>query len=117
MLPQTCSGGTFLGMDVWFRYEPDGPMVLQDVTFELRAGQTLGIVGRTGSGKSTLVEMIPRLLEPTPSGTVRVDGRDVRDFPLGVLRAHRGWAPIRPHMPQSASASAPRRSPERKYEP
>ena len=49
---------------VSFRYEDDEPLVLDDINFDLPAGGTLGIVGRTGSGKSTLVEMIPRLIEP-----------------------------------------------------
>jgi ATP-binding cassette, subfamily B, multidrug efflux pump len=77
---------------VSFRYEPEGPDVLQDLTFEAPAGSTLAIVGRTGSGKSTVVEMIPRLLDPT-QGTVRVDGRDVRDIPLDVLRSNIGYVP------------------------
>ena len=79
--------------DVTFRYADDGPDVLRDVSFHLDAGQTLGIVGRTGSGKSTLVEMIPRLIEPTPSGVVRIDGRDVREIPLDVLRSAVGYVP------------------------
>ena len=65
---------------------------LEDVSFEIEAGQMLAIVGRTGSGKSTLVEMIPRLIEPE-KGTVRVDGRDVRDIPLDVLRSGIGYVP------------------------
>ncbi|ARA94900.1 ABC transporter ATP-binding protein [Rhodothermaceae bacterium RA] len=77
---------------VGFRYEAEGPPVLQDVTFDVPAGSTLAIVGRTGAGKSTLVEMIPRLLDPT-EGTVRIDGRDARTIPLQVLRSHIGYVP------------------------
>lgn len=77
---------------VTFRYEPDGPAVLDDVTFEVPDGVTLGIVGRTGSGKSTLIRMLPRLLEPG-SGRVVVGGRDVREVPLDVLRATIGYVP------------------------
>ncbi len=78
--------------DVSFRYEDEGPDVLDGVSFQLDADQTLGIVGRTGAGKSTLVELIPRLLEPT-AGRVVIDGRDVREIPLEVLRAHIGYVP------------------------
>ena len=78
--------------DVRFRYEDEGPDVLEGISFDVRAGSTLAIVGRTGSGKSTLVEMIPRLVEPT-SGEVRIDGRDVRAIPLQVLRRHIGYVP------------------------
>jgi ATP-binding cassette subfamily B protein len=77
---------------VSYRYKTDGPDVLTEVSFTVPAGSTLAIVGRTGSGKSTLVEMVPRLLDPT-AGVVRVDGRDVREFPLQTLRAHIGYVP------------------------
>ncbi len=77
---------------VFFRYEEDGPWVLEDVTFEVPAGAALAIVGRTGAGKSTLVEMISRLLDPD-QGAVRIDGRDVRDLPLQTLRASIGYVP------------------------
>lgn len=77
---------------VSYRYEPGGPDVLHDISFEVPAGSTLAIVGRTGSGKSTLVEMIPRLLDPT-EGTVSIDGKDVRRIPLQVLRSSIGYVP------------------------
>ncbi|MBN1835626.1 MAG: ABC transporter ATP-binding protein [Spirochaetales bacterium] len=66
--------------------------VLQGITLELPRGGSLGILGRTGSGKSTLVQLLPRLLDPPP-GTVFLDGTDVRDFDLGVLRAGVSMAP------------------------
>ena len=78
--------------DVTFRYTPDGPPVLDGVSFEVPAGSSVGIVGRTGAGKSTLVELIPRLMDPT-AGTVRVDGTDVREMPLRTLRAAVGYVP------------------------
>jgi ATP-binding cassette subfamily B multidrug efflux pump len=78
--------------DVSFRYLPEGPDVLRDLDFDVPAGTTLGIVGRTGSGKSTLVELIPRLIEPT-EGVVKIDGRDVQTIPLDVLRQHIGVVP------------------------
>jgi ATP-binding cassette, subfamily B, multidrug efflux pump len=78
--------------NVTFRYTDDGPDVLQDISFEVPAGTTIGIVGRTGSGKSTLVELIPRLIEPA-SGVVKVDDRDVQTIPLAVLRSGIGYVP------------------------
>lgn len=77
---------------VSFRYEDKGETVLKDVHFDVPAGSTLAIVGRTGSGKSTLVEMIPRMLDPD-HGTVRIDGRDVREIPVETLRSSIGYVP------------------------
>jgi ATP-binding cassette subfamily B protein len=77
---------------VSFRYAPDGPDVLCDLDFDLPAGKTLAVVGRTGTGKTTLVELLPRLLDPT-DGVVKIDGHDVRTLPLAVLRRHIGMVP------------------------
>jgi ATP-binding cassette subfamily B protein len=74
-----------------FAYEPDRP-VLQDVSLRVQAGQTVAVVGATGSGKSTLVSLIPRLFDPPP-GTVFVDGVDVRELPLSRLREAVGFVP------------------------
>jgi ATP-binding cassette subfamily C protein len=63
--------------DVAYAYEPDGKTVLEKVDVELRPGEWLGIVGATGAGKSTLVDLMIGLLDPM-SGVVRVDGVDVR---------------------------------------
>jgi ATP-binding cassette subfamily B protein len=70
----------------------DGAAVLHDVSFEVPAGSTLGITGRTGCGKTTLVSLMARLVEPPP-GTVLLDGHDVRDLPLEQLRATMGVVP------------------------
>ncbi len=78
--------------NVSFRYGEKGPYVLQDVSFDVPAGSTLAVVGRTGSGKTTLVEMIPRLLEAT-RGTVRIDDRPIRRIPLDVVRSSIGYVP------------------------
>lgn len=78
--------------NVSFQYDSDTGRVLQDISFEIEPGDTLGIVGRTGSGKSTLVRMIPRLIEPT-KGRVEIDGRDIRKVPLEVLRENIGYVP------------------------
>jgi ATP-binding cassette subfamily B protein len=78
-----------------FRYgERD---VLQDVSFTVKAGQTVAIVGGTGSGKSTLVNLLPRIQDP-PRGTVFIDGRDVRDIPLSDLRGAIGFVPQEPFL-------------------
>jgi ATP-binding cassette subfamily B protein len=77
---------------VSYRYLPEGPDVLRDLSFEVSAGTTLGIVGRTGAGKSTLIELIPRLIEPT-EGVVNIDGRDVQTIPVRTLRQHIGIVP------------------------
>jgi len=71
--------------------------VLSDVSFSVKAGDTLAIVGGTGSGKSTLVNLLPRLYNP-PRGTVFIDGRDVRDIPLGELRTSIGFVPQEPFL-------------------
>ncbi len=78
-----------------FRYgERD---VLQDVSFTVKAGETVAIVGGTGSGKSTLVNLLPRIQDP-PRGTVFIDGRDVRDIPLSDLRGAIGFVPQEPFL-------------------
>jgi ATP-binding cassette subfamily B protein len=67
-------------------------VVLRAIDLTVPAGQTLAIVGQTGSGKSTLVNLILRLFDPPP-GTVFVDGRDVRQWPLSRLRQSLGYVP------------------------
>ena len=62
-----------------------GQPVLNDISFTIKPGETLGIIGGTGSAKSSLVQLIPRLYD-AESGTVRVGGVDVRDYNLDVLR-------------------------------
>jgi ATP-binding cassette, subfamily B, multidrug efflux pump len=74
-----------------FAYEPDRP-VLRDIDLRVPAGHTVAIVGATGSGKSTLVSLLPRLYDPPP-GTVFVDGVDVREIPLARLRDAVGFVP------------------------
>jgi ABC-type multidrug transport system fused ATPase/permease subunit len=74
---------------VAFAYDVKDP-VLQDVSFTIKPGQLVGIVGPTGSGKSTVFSMIPRFYDPV-RGTVKIDGRDVRDFKLESLRQQVGY--------------------------
>ncbi len=74
---------------VAFGYDKDTP-VLTDVTFTVKPGQVIGVVGGTGSGKSTIVSLIPRFYDPT-AGRVLIDGVDVRDFELHPLRRQIGF--------------------------
>jgi len=74
---------------VAFAYDVKNP-VLQDVSFTIKPGQLVGIVGPTGSGKSTVVSLLPRFYDPV-KGTVKIDGHDVRDFKLKSLRENIGY--------------------------
>jgi ATP-binding cassette subfamily B protein len=81
--------------DLVFSY--NGAPVLNHISARIEAGQTVALVGVTGSGKSTLINMLPRLHDPPP-GTVFVDGVDVRDLPLHELRAAIGFVPQEPFL-------------------
>lgn len=72
--------------------EIDGKRILDDISVEMPAGTVTAIVGRTGSGKSTLIEALPRLID-VPEGTIFLDDRDINDLPLGTLRHAIGYAP------------------------
>ena len=72
--------------DVSFSYKGDErKLALKNVNLHIKAGQTVGILGGTGSAKSTLVQLIPRLYDTT-HGTVKVGGVDVRDYDIEALR-------------------------------
>ncbi|HWS55343.1 MAG TPA: ABC transporter ATP-binding protein, partial [Pyrinomonadaceae bacterium] len=75
-----------------FAYAAHAAPVLRDIDLVIEAGQTVAFVGRTGSGKSTLMNLIPRVVD-APRGTVLVDGRPVCDYPLAQLRAAIGYVP------------------------
>ena len=75
-----------------FNYRQQDDAVLRDINLHIPAGQTVAFVGRTGSGKSTLVNLIPRLMD-SPENTVFIDGVAVRDYPLAQLRASIGFVP------------------------
>ena len=79
--------------DVTFAY--NGRPVLSEVSARVEPGQVLALIGPTGSGKSTLVELLPRLFDPPP-GSVFVDGIDVRDLRLDQLRGAIGYVPQEP---------------------
>ncbi len=71
---------------------PDGTRVLKDINISLPQGNTLAIIGRTGSGKTTLANLLLRLYNP-PEGTVLLDGIDINRIPLAVLRRDIGYVP------------------------
>lgn len=77
---------------VGFNYNSDGDEELSDISFAVPRGATVGIIGGTGSGKSTLINLIPRFYDVT-AGCVRVDGADVRDYPFAQLRGQIGIVP------------------------
>ena len=76
--------------DLTFAY--NGKPVLEDIDLRIDAGETVAFVGKTGSGKSTLMNLVPRLLE-APDGSVLIDGKPARQFPLQQLRAAIGFVP------------------------
>lgn len=76
---------------VSFAYPGQSGNVLSDITFTARAGETVAILGSTGSGKSTLISLIPRLYDAS-AGSVKIDGRDVRAYHLNTLRGAIGVA-------------------------
>jgi ATP-binding cassette subfamily B protein len=78
--------------DLTFRYNPNAPEVLKDINLTIEEGQTVAFVGRTGSGKSTLVNLIPRVIE-APEDTVIIDGVSARNYPLQQLRRAIGYVP------------------------
>src|SRR5438045_1162916 len=87
ILPPT--QGSVIFEDVSFRYAGSETLSLTDVSFVAEPGQTVAILGRTGSGKSTIINLIPRFYDVT-SGSVSIDGYDVRDVTLESLRSQIG---------------------------
>jgi ATP-binding cassette subfamily B protein len=81
--------GTLRFEAVSFAYGPEVRPVLQDVSFEVRRGRTLGVVGAPGSGKSTLAQLIPRFYDVT-AGRITIGGRDIREATLASLREYVG---------------------------
>jgi len=87
--PLAPTEGTLRFEHVDFRYAPTSKPILTDLSFEVRAGKTLGIVGPPGSGKSTLANLIPRFYDVS-GGAITIDGVDIRDVTLASLRQYVG---------------------------
>ena len=87
--PVPAGDGAIRLLDVSFAYDPDGPPVLDGVDLDIPAGRAVALIGPTGSGKSTLTQLIPRYYDAT-TGRVLVDGADVRDVRLDDLRRQIG---------------------------
>lgn len=82
---------------VCFRYPDAEEYVLKDITFTIGAGETVGIIGTTGSGKSTLINLIPRFYDVT-EGAILIDGVDIRRVRLSDLRDRIGYVPQRSNL-------------------
>jgi ATP-binding cassette subfamily B protein len=78
--------------DLTFRYRAEDPPVLRDINLVIEPGWTVAFIGRTGAGKSTLMNLIPRLLDAEP-GMVLIDDRPIREIPLKRLRENIGYVP------------------------
>lgn len=85
---ETC-GGRITFENVSFRYPGATREALKNISFETKPKELIAILGMTGSGKSTIVNLLPRFYDVT-AGAIRIDGRDVRDFTLTSLRSHIG---------------------------
>jgi len=90
--PDPSLKGQVTFQNVTFRYAPEAEPVIQDVSFQAQAGQTVAFIGSTGSGKSTLVNLIPRFYDVS-EGQILVDGVNVADYDLSELRKRVGYIP------------------------
>jgi len=75
-----------------FRYEENLPLALEDINVKIRKGEMFAILGRTGCGKTTMVNLIARVYDVT-SGNIYIDGNNIKDIPLNVLRSNIGYVP------------------------
>ena len=85
-------GGEIMFKDVSFHYPSTREKVLQHLSFQVGAGQTVSLLGATGSGKTSLFQLIPRLYDAT-EGTVELDGQPIRSIPLDEIRKNIGYVP------------------------
>jgi len=90
--PDSSLKGQVTFQNVTFRYAQEAEPVIQDVSFQAQAGQTVAFIGSTGSGKSTLVNLIPRFYDVS-EGQILVDGVNVADYDLSELRKRVGYIP------------------------
>lgn len=89
---QTDIHGTVEVENVSFIYPDSGIQALKDVSFQIKEGQTLGIIGTTGSGKSTIANLLMRMYDPT-SGIIKIDGHTIDAFSISNLRRQIGYVP------------------------
>jgi ATP-binding cassette, subfamily B, multidrug efflux pump len=120
--PETALRGDIEFRHLNFSYGegPDAIPVLRDISLRIPAGSSLAIVGPTGCGKTTLVNLIPRLYE-APADSLLIDGRSVRDYPLTVLRRNIGMVPQETFLfsetiRENLAFGTPHCSPEELYE-
>ena len=93
----TTETGTIEFKDVSFKYPDSEEYVLEHINFKANKGETIAFIGSTGSGKSTLINLVPRFYDVT-SGTILVDGIDVKDYKLNELHNKLGYVPQRAVM-------------------
>ena len=89
--------GAILFEDVRMRYRPELPLALRGVSFDIGGGERVGVVGRSGSGKSSLVAALLRLVE-VEHGALRIDGVDLAGLPLATLRGAIGVVRVTPRV-------------------
>jgi ATP-binding cassette, subfamily B, bacterial len=94
--PQKALGGEVVFDHIGFGYEADSP-ILQDITFHCQPGQVVALLGSTGSGKTTLVNLLPRFYDYT-SGSLKLDGEELKDYPRAFLRQHIGIVEQEPFL-------------------
>ncbi|KAJ6817406.1 ABC transporter C family member 14 isoform X2 [Iris pallida] len=93
--PNWPTKGEITLQDLKVRYRPNTPLVLKGISLNIRGGEKIGVVGRTGSGKSTLVQVLFRIVEPS-EGKIIIDGVDIRTLGLHDLRSRFGIIPQEP---------------------
>ena len=103
----TVIGGDFTGesrddvcisfRNVSFRYPESSDDTLSNISFDVKRGETVAIIGQTGTGKSTILNLIPRLFDAT-EGSVYIDGKDVKEYDIDCLRSKMGYATQKPML-------------------
>ena len=91
-IPNRDINGEIEFKSVYFSYSKNGEYVLKDISIHVRSGETIGIIGPTGSGKSTLIKLLPRLYDPD-LGEVLIDGINIKEYPIDKLRGLIGFVP------------------------
>lgn len=87
--------GTVEYRNVYFQYPASDEIILNDISFTIQSGETLAIMGATGSGKTSIFQLMPRLYDPT-KGQVLIDGRSIDSYPFDTLRDSIGYVPQNP---------------------